>query len=166
MKKAKSPDISSQWQVERPDIEPSVSRLIGLIYRLSQQAEAEFRILAQESFDLGTGDLRILLALRRAGPMRPTDLFQSLLISSGAVTKQIYRLEERGFVERQQDPAHRGGSLLTLTAQGRRTANQAIETIVRSSRLSQAFLGLPGGEAAKGLNFLQALFDAVEATDH
>lgn len=161
-KPTKTPDISSQWQVARPDLDPAVNSLISLVYRISQQAEGEFRVLAQSGFDLAAGDLRILLALRRSGPMRPTDLFQSLLITSGAVTKQVQRLEERNLVARSPDPSHRGGSILALSDEGLRIADRAIEEIARSFRVAQAAKDLPRADLEAGLAFLQALFERIE----
>ena len=73
---------------------------VGVVL-LSQVVEREFQKLAQETLGLGASDLRILLVLRRAKPdfeLRPTDLFRRLLVTSGAVTKQVDRLVERGLV--------------------------------------------------------------------
>ena len=162
MPQSKTTDISSQWQIARPDLDPAVNSLIGLVYRLSQQAEAEFRALAQAEFDLAAGDLRILLALRRSGPMRPTDLFQSLLITSGAVTKQVQRLEERALVARRPDPSHRGGSILALTDEGVRIADRAIEEIARSFKLARAVATLPRADLEAGVAFLQALHERID----
>jgi hypothetical protein len=90
-----------QWEDELPDLDLRPFWFVGAVMQLAQRYESDFRDLAQSRFGIGTGDLRIILALRRAGPpyaVRATDLFQSLLITSGAVTKQVDRLEKKGFV--------------------------------------------------------------------
>src|SRR4051794_31822074 len=96
-------DLVHQWEEQRPDLDTTAFRLVGAVMQLAQIFEAEFRALAEERFGIGAGDLRILMALRRAGKpyvLRPTDLFQSLLVTSGAVTKQVERLAEVGFVKK------------------------------------------------------------------
>jgi DNA-binding MarR family transcriptional regulator len=63
----------------------------------------------------------VLVALRRSGaPFRssPTALFNSLLLSSGAMTNRIDRLEESGLVKRVPDPEDRRGVLVELTKKG------------------------------------------------
>lgn len=155
-------DITTQWLVERPDLEHSVNRLIGLLYRLSQQAEAEFRNLAQSRYGIGAGDLRILLALRRAGACRPTELFQILLITSGAVSKQVSRLCDRGLVERCPDPGHKGAVVLQLTQAGRQVADKAIEQVIQESRLARSLKQQPAGDVAIAVDLLDRLLALVD----
>ena len=80
--------------------------------------------------------MRVLFALRRAGPdyaLRPTELFRSLLVTSGAITKQVDRLAALGYVDRLPGPPKSGGFLIWLTAKGKRTADQAMTSLVISS---------------------------------
>src|SRR5260221_6575890 len=77
--------------------------------------------MCQARFGMSARDMRVLLALRRGGPpyaLRPTDLFESLLVTSGAVTKQVDRLERRRLVKRLPDPEHGGGVLVQVPARG------------------------------------------------
>jgi len=77
--------------------------------------------------------MRILFALRRAGPpyaLRPTELFYSLLVTSGAVSKQVDRLEAAGYVKRSVGPAKSGGSLIVLTTSGFELVNRGLSTLV------------------------------------
>jgi DNA-binding MarR family transcriptional regulator len=124
-----------QWEDELPDLDLRPFWFVGAVMQLAQRYESDFRDLAQSRFGIGTGDLRIILALRRAGPpyaVRATDLFQSLLITSGAVTKQVDRLEKKGFVERIRAEASRGERLVSLTSKGMRAANFVQKTIATS----------------------------------
>jgi DNA-binding MarR family transcriptional regulator len=136
---------------------------------VDQQSEAEFRRLAIK-FGIGPGDLRILLALRRSGvhnPKRPTDLFQSLLVTSGAVTKQVDRLAARGLVKRSADPSYQRGSLIRLTARGAKVADTAIQAIcTRETSIGAAVANLTQEERDAGKRFLQRLlaqFDALSS---
>jgi DNA-binding MarR family transcriptional regulator len=58
--------------------------------------------------------------------MNPTALFNSVILSSGAMTNRLDRLEEMGFVERLPDPTDRRGRLVGLTDQGRELVDAAV----------------------------------------
>jgi len=127
--------LVQQWERERPDLDVTAFWFVGAIMQLAQKFENAFRDLAKERFDIGAGDLRVLLALRRSGPpyaMRATDLFESLLLTAGAVTKQVDRLEMQGYVERIREHGHRGQRLVALTAAGVRVTNEVQEIIATS----------------------------------
>jgi len=49
-----------------------------------------------------------------------------LLLSSGAMTNRLDRLEEMGLVRRLPDPTDRRGRLVELTAKGRRLVDKAV----------------------------------------
>lgn len=158
-----------QWRRERPDVDLTAFVIAGAITQIFQQTEAEFRRLAT-SLDIAPGDLRILFALRRSGvenPKRPTDLFQSLLISSGAVTKQVDRLEAKGLAKRLPDPSYQRGALIRLTARGAKVADAAIEAICsRETSIGAAVANLTDEEREIGTRFLQrflAQFDRPDA---
>src|ERR1700728_1832415 len=87
-------DFMEEWRRERPDVYLTAFSIAGAIKQIDLQTEAEFRRLSAD-FGIGPGDLRVLFALRRSGvanPRRPTDLFQSLLVTSGAVRSEFRRL--------------------------------------------------------------------------
>jgi DNA-binding MarR family transcriptional regulator len=70
---------------------------------------------------LQPGEFDVLATLRRAGPphaLSPTALFEATMVTSGAMTGRIDRLERAGWVTRQPDPDDRRGTLVALTPQG------------------------------------------------
>lgn len=150
-----------QWEEQRPDLDPTAFRLVGAIMQLAQLMEAEFRGLAMAEFGIASGDLRVLMALRRAGPpyaLRPTDLFQSLLVSSGAVTKQVERLVEGGFVKRVLPKGARRRRVVALTPKGVRAANQAQEAIATSlAGITPAFEAMAPSKVQTTLACLEQL---------
>ena len=163
--------LIEQWRHERPDVDLTAFVIAATIKLIDQKSEAEFRSLAGK-FGIGPGDLRILLALRRSGvdkPRRPTDLFQSLLVTSGAVTKQVDRLVARGLVKRGSDPSYQRGSLIRLTAQGAKVADKAIQAIcTRETSIGAAVANLTSEEREIGKQFLQRLlaqFDLLSASE-
>jgi DNA-binding MarR family transcriptional regulator len=154
-------ELAQQWHEQRPDLDLTSFRLVAAVMQLAQILEAEFRSLAQSRFGIGPGDMRILLALRRAGPpyaMRPTDLFQSLLISSGAVTKQVERLAALGYVSRVPAQAGRGRSLIALTEAGMAAADFTQEAIATSlAGIAPTFGNMGKGEVETTLKCLEEI---------
>jgi DNA-binding MarR family transcriptional regulator len=109
--------------------------------------------------------MRVLFALRRGGrpySKRPTDLFKSLLVTSGAITKQVDRLARIDLVERLPDPEHRGGYLIHLTRQGKRVADAAMEMFSRKWSIHTAFAGLNQTELNAGIRLFDRLLTEVE----
>src|ERR1700677_1379103 len=109
-------DFIDEWRRERPDVDLTAFTIAAAIKQIDLQTEAEFRRLSAD-FGIGPGDLRVLFALRRSGvanPRRPTDLFQSLLVTSGAVTKQVDRLEAQGLGGRVAGPPEPRGCLVRV----------------------------------------------------
>lgn len=147
-------NFTRRWRVERPDIDVRTVAVIANIYLVGQAIEAEFRTYSQREFGLGTGDMRILLALRRSAslpPLRATDLFQSLLVSSGAVTKQIDRLERQRLVRRDPDPNQKKQRLISLTREGKAIADKAIEAIATEFAVSKAVASFPAADIERFL---------------
>lgn len=112
--------ILQQWAQERPDLDVSPIGVIGRISRASRRLE---RALARNfgRFGLTNASYDVLAALRRVGsPYRlsPTQLYSSLMISSGTMTNRIDQLERAGLVTRVPDPTDRRGILVELTPQG------------------------------------------------
>jgi DNA-binding MarR family transcriptional regulator len=58
--------------------------------------------------------------------MNPTKLFNSVILSSGAMTNRLDGLEEMGLVERLPDPTDRRGRLVGLTRKGRELVDSAV----------------------------------------
>jgi len=112
--------IVEQWNRARPDLDVSPTHILQRITRLSLLQESSFAGVFT-SHGLTWGEYLVLATLRRAGPpyrMNPTDLYGSVILSSGGMTKRLDGLERAGFVERLPDPTDRRGRLVALTAKG------------------------------------------------
>jgi len=152
--------FAEQWRRARPDLTAGSFVTIGLLLALAQRLDQEFRTYTQSNFQMGTGDMRILLALRRANDslaLRPADLFRALLITSGAVAKQLERLTQRGFVERIPDPQRKGGWQIRLTPAGKHVADTTLTAIHNDFKISTGFEKLGEKEREAGILFLQKL---------
>jgi DNA-binding MarR family transcriptional regulator len=121
--------ILEQWSHQRPDLDVSPMGIIGRMSRLSRFLEHSIaEVLARHG--LNEPQFAVLAALRRAGPphcLSPTDLYNSLLVSSGAMTNRLRRLEVAGLVKRMPDPHDGRGLLVALTPRGHRVVDEAVD---------------------------------------
>lgn len=94
--------IIEQWQVVRPDVDSSA---IGIVGRVSRLARIVDRRLAENfaRFGIESWMYDVLATLRRQGaPYQLTagELVHQAMVTTGAITNRIDRLEARGLVER------------------------------------------------------------------
>jgi DNA-binding MarR family transcriptional regulator len=92
---------------------------------------------ALRPFQLSMADFDVLNTLRRLGHQhgsKPTDLARSSLITTGAMTSRLDRLERSGLICRTPDPTDRRGVLVRLTAQGSRVATQALQDVIGAQK--------------------------------
>jgi DNA-binding MarR family transcriptional regulator len=126
-------DIESAWLTERPDLDLAVACTLLRMERANHLHEARVQAISK-TVGLHTGELHVLLALRRSGKpyeLRPTDLFRALLVTSGAMTKRVARLQEGGFILRVSANDDGRSELVRLTAKGLAVADRGIAEIAR-----------------------------------
>ena len=112
--------ILTQWRDEAPDLDLSSLAVIGRIFQLARLLE-KHRETVLADFDLNLWSFDMLATLRRQGPpyqLKPTELYGLLMLSSGAMTNRIDRLEKAGWVTRLRDPDDRRSVIVQLTNQG------------------------------------------------
>jgi DNA-binding MarR family transcriptional regulator len=119
--------ILDQWAEARPDLDASALGVVGRILRLAKHMRRNMKeALAPYGLDLWGFD--VLAALRRAGPpysMSPTELRRVVMLTSGAMTNRVDRLEERGWVERVADHSDRRAIQVRLTERGEELIDDA-----------------------------------------
>jgi DNA-binding MarR family transcriptional regulator len=120
--------LLDQWHRERPDLDVSPMEVIARISRLCRILER--RIEEGYASDcINQSQFGVLAALRRAGEpycLSPTALYESLLITSGAITHRLARLTANGYVRRVPDPTDGRGALVMLTPAGKRLIDRAL----------------------------------------
>jgi DNA-binding MarR family transcriptional regulator len=120
--------ILEQWARERPDLDASPIGVVGRVSRLSRHLERRLEpVFAEHGLDGGLFD--VLVTMRRSGPpyrLSPTQLYSTTMLSSGAMTSRLDRLERAGLVSRSPDPDDRRGLLVELTPEGRRVVDRAM----------------------------------------
>lgn len=124
--------IVAAWQRERPDLDLAPLEVLSRVSRLARHLD-RFRRTAFAEHDLETWEFDVLAALRRAGPpyrLSPGQLATETLVASGTMTNRIDRLQARSMVSREPDPADGRGVLVSLTATGRRTVDDALASLL------------------------------------
>ncbi len=114
--------IADQWARERPDLDVGPMLVIGRLHRLAELLDQGLRPVFAEA-GLGNGDFDVLASLRRSGPpyrLNPTQLAATTMVTSGAVTKRVDRLERQGLVARTVSADDARGRVIELTAEGRK----------------------------------------------
>lgn len=119
--------LRAQWERELPAVDTQGMGVLGRARRLTLLVRPDLEaVFARHGIDAGEFD--VLASLRRAGEpfeLRPTELYQALMISSGGLTARLGRLEQKGHVVRVGSEADARSFLVRLTPKGRRLAERA-----------------------------------------
>ncbi len=134
MKKDRVDLIVEQWRRERPDLATGAMATVARIVRASKLLERGLEEVFRE-YGLASWGFDVLATLRRAGSpyqLSPKRLSGSLLLSAGALTNRLDRLQEAGWIRRLPDPEDRRGLVVELTAKGRRLVDRVVERHVEN----------------------------------
>ncbi len=115
-----------------------------------------------DAFELTASQFRVLAALRRRDPlpMNATELAEAAMLTSGAMTPVLDKLEAQGLVIRQLNEADRRARRITITAKGTSLISRAIDRQVARHRAINAVLTMAEREALSAL--LRKLLVAME----
>ena len=153
-------DIASRFSQIDPEVEGVVGRLSAINKHISRTFD---ETLARHG--LNHGEYRLLLRLAtRSEDNRMTagELGRALLLSSGAMTNRLDRLESAGLVERIRDPRDRRGVLVALTDAGRQTIDGAV---TEQAAKEISVMGVLGSNDLKQLNkLLRKVLVSLEAS--
>jgi DNA-binding MarR family transcriptional regulator len=120
--------ILTQWQRERPDLDRSPMAVVGRISRIARRIDLAQRATFAR-YELDPPAFDVLATLRRAGePFALTagDLMRSAMVTSGAITQRLDRLEARGLVRRDPHPDDGRVVLVSLTPAGRELVDRVL----------------------------------------
>lgn len=130
--------VVDQWAAVRPDLDASPVLVIGRLHRVALALTTEL-VKVYNAHGLGEGDFDVLATLRRTGEpfeLTPSELMDQTMVTSGAVTKRLDRLEGAGLVERRVSDGDRRSRIVALTDKGRRLIDRAVpEHFANEARL-------------------------------
>jgi DNA-binding MarR family transcriptional regulator len=157
--------IVGQWTLERPDLDSSPLHVIGRVSRLADQIDELLRpVFAARG--LGDGDFDVLATLRRDGApyeLTPSELGARTMVTSGAVSKRLDRLERRGLVERRIDENDARGRRVRLTVDGVALMDEAYPAHLANE--ARMLAGLSQREQTDLVRLLRRLGDSFDAAD-
>lgn len=115
-----------------PELDSRAIEVTGRVLRLAQAFESR-RADHLADFDLTSADFDLLATIRRtqgSAGVNPSQILQSVMVSSGGLTKRLDRLEESGLTARHPDPDDRRGTLVRLTAAGEKLIDEVLPSVV------------------------------------
>lgn len=122
--------ILAQWRSVRPDLDCSSMGVVGRL----RQTNGFWKTKLDQVFDgfgLSCIEFDILATIRRNDrEITPTELYQTLMLSSGAISTRIEQLVQRGLVQRVASEQDRRSCKVTLTEQGIELVDQALNAHV------------------------------------
>lgn len=128
--------IQQAWARERPDLDVRPQGVIGRLHRVGGHLTDQLRLVYRR-YGLGEGDFDVLAALRRAGApfeRAPGELAEHTMVTTGAMTKRIDRLERDGLVTRRPSASDGRGRVVALTDAGRELIDRAFTEHMRNER--------------------------------
>ena len=153
--------ILDQWARERPDLDCSPMGVIGRITQLQREVYlAQRATFARHGLDAPSFD--VLAALRRAGEpyqLTPTALMRTALVTSGAITQRLDRLEEKGLITRERSLDDGRAVVVTLTGKGKAALDAALPDHLETER--QLLDGLPAADRELLADLLRRLLVAL-----
>jgi DNA-binding MarR family transcriptional regulator len=126
--------IQAEWARERPDVDVRPQGVIGRLHRLAGHLTEQLCVVYRR-YGLGEGEFDVLAALRRAGPpfeRAPGELAQFTMVTTGAMSKRLDRLERDGLVARRRSVRDGRGRVVALTPAGRELIDAAFTEHMRN----------------------------------
>jgi DNA-binding MarR family transcriptional regulator len=131
--------------------------VFGRLKRLYRLVDAELnRTFAEHGLDAASFD--VLATLKRSGPpyrLTPTGLMQSAMVTSGAITQRLDRLEARGLVTRTRSDQDGRSRDVELTPEGHALIDRALPDHVANEH--QMLAGLDEAQKAALIDAMRAL---------
>ena len=157
-----NPNVAEGWNKEKPGEDLSDFVLSICFSRLGRIIDGDNDKVCRKEFGVRGADVRVLFALRRSGPpyaLRPSDLFRLTLVTSGAVTKQVDRLQAEKLVHRLPDPRNGGGNLVQLTKEGYQVTDKIFAYQRDNLPISKALRKCNHEEVKVVMEFCQTLLE-------
>jgi DNA-binding MarR family transcriptional regulator len=131
--------ILAAWAERDPQVDASPLEVVGRLLLCAEHLQRAL-VDALRPLELSFGDFDVINTLRRRGDAEgthPSHLAQSSLITTGAMTSRLDRLQRAGLVTRSPSPTDRRAVLVRLTARGEQLAEQALAAVIAAD---EAFL--------------------------
>jgi DNA-binding MarR family transcriptional regulator len=153
--------VLEQWGEQRPDLDASPMGVVGRVGRLNQLFDGELRRnFARHDLDRASFD--VLATLRRSNAehsLTPAGLMRSSMVTSGAISQRLDRLEARGLVTRMPSETDGRGVRVTLTEQGLQLIDTVLPAHIETE--NQLLAGLSAAEREQFVDLLRTLLESL-----
>ena len=140
-------------EVNVPNPPQLAGTLRHVVERLGRRLRSDWTKDSIEHLGVGYTYIAALATLNNAGPISPSTLAEREMISPSSVTRVVDLLENRGLVERMENPNDGRGSVIRATVAGRRLIEKGRAR--RSASLAKSLDSISSEE-------LKLLHDAFE----
>ena len=155
-------DFIDRFEMDGPRSRPGIhlGDTAGLLRVMRLAAHLERELAASSA--VKPGQFQVLAALRRRDPlpMNASELARAAVLTSGAMTAVLDRLEEQGLIRREIDAEDRRARRITITEKGRTLINRALDQRMAQHRALNAALTLEERDTLNAL--LRRLLIAIE----
>ena len=131
---------------------------------LASRATADLLDAALAPLGLDGDEFAIYSVLTAARTVTPTELSRWMAAPPTTVSSYVKRLEARGHVEREPNPADRRSYLIKLTTEGRRTHRRAVKLFAPLRARVVADLGDQEPQVREALTTLRIVLDQIRNT--
>ncbi|MGQ0838574.1 MarR family winged helix-turn-helix transcriptional regulator [Actinokineospora sp.] len=155
-------ELIASWRAELPEVLGPTTELTKRVLVLAEDLNAATR-RELTRFDLTLAEFGVLVGLRRAGApyrLKPNELSQSLLLSSGGTSNIVNRLVARGLVRRESAPDDGRSTLITLTDNGRDLSEAAV--LANSVAHDEVFAALAPETVRSATEALREVFATLD----
>lgn len=124
--------IIAAWAERDPTVDARPLAVVGRLLLCAHHCRKAL-VAALEPFGLSFGDFDVINTLRRRrdkGGTNPSDLARSALITTGAMTARLDRLERARLIRRTADPGDGRAVRVHLTPTGERLAKRALRAVI------------------------------------
>ncbi|WP_289031340.1 MarR family transcriptional regulator [uncultured Paraglaciecola sp.] len=118
--------ILQQWKNTKPELNCSAMGIVGRLFRIESSWKKQLETVFKQH-KLSGIEFDILATLYRSQiPLTPTELYQTLMLSSGAMSTRIEALVQRQLIERISSVKDRRSCKITLTEEGKTIIDTAV----------------------------------------
>ncbi|GMQ46778.1 MarR family winged helix-turn-helix transcriptional regulator [Vibrio sp. 10N] len=121
--------LVEQWATEKPTLDTDPMAMMGRLMRIAKYMETKVADL-HKKYDLKLGEFDVIATLRRSGQpycLTPSELIDTMMLTSGAMTNRLDKLESKGLILREHSKEDRRSVTVQLTQDGLVLIDQLIE---------------------------------------
>lgn len=121
--------VVEQWAKQKPELDTDPMAMMGRLMRIAKYMETKVADL-HKKYDLKLGEFDVLATLRRSGkPYRltPSELIDTMMLTSGAMTNRLDKLENKELISREHSKEDRRSVTVQLTQDGLVLIDKLIE---------------------------------------